>query len=199
MNIDHRPLKRLFAAAALGLLLPAFGAAPKSLFAQTDRQTAIEGWPAGSRRLLGAMIEKYGIPQRLNVVEAVWYDNGPWRKTVVHRDSASRFWGIKDKDYLEQFIRYQVPADKAGSLKLFGKRLEIEGAVGELSSRSASEGMNYMALNLAHEIVTGARSVEDARDFYLKTEELSRAGKSSPYLEGFLFTVEANGNAFRPE
>jgi hypothetical protein len=47
--------------------------------------------------------------------------------------------------------------------------------------------MNFLALNLVDEIATGARSVEDARDFYSKTARLSKAGKSSAYMEGLLF------------
>ena len=167
-----------------------------SLFA---RETSVEAWPLRSRTLVRALVEEYGIPNRLNEVEVVWYDNGPWRKTVVHRDSWSRLLGIRDNDNLEQIIGYRVPGDKIRSLKRFGRRIEFDKAGGELSSRAESQGLNYMALNLANEIITGTRTVEDARDFYRKTEELSKAGKSSPYLEGFLFTVEPNAKAVRPE
>jgi hypothetical protein len=49
--------------------------------------------------------------------------------------------------------------------------------------------MNILALNLADEIVTDRRSVEDARDFYRETAQLSRSGKTSRYTEGFLFEL----------
>ena len=43
---------------------------------------------------------------------------------------------------------------------------------------------------LAEEIVSGKRGVEDAREFYRKTEELAQSGKSSRYLDGLLFPVD---------
>jgi hypothetical protein len=44
-------------------------------------------------------------------------------------------------------------------------------------------------LNLAHEVVTGAKTVPEAAEFYKKTVSLSSAGKSSLYMEQLLFHV----------
>lgn len=178
--------------AALGLLL-LLGAVPGGPRAQASRETGIAAWPDSSRKLTMALVEKYGIPNRLNEVEAVWYDCGPWRRIVVHRDSWSRILGIREKNYLEQTIRYRVPYDKIASLKRFDKWIDFDEAGGELTSRAENESFNYMAFNLADEIVNGKRSVKEARDFSRRTEELAKAGKSSPYLEGFLFAREAGG------
>ncbi|MFI5350028.1 MAG: hypothetical protein ACHQ2Z_10825 [Elusimicrobiota bacterium] len=183
-----------------GLVTFVLAAAPAGLFAGTRaavansaraRQTTIEGWPERSRALTYALVEEYGLPGRLNEFAVVWYGNGPWRRTVVHRDSWSPVLGIRDHDNLEQTIVYRVPPKKLRSLKKFGKRLEFDAAAGELSVRSSSEGLNYMALNLANDIINETRTVGDARDFYRKTEELSKTGKSSPYLEGIMFEVNA--------
>ena len=54
--------------------------------------------------------------------------------------------------------------------------------------------MNFLALNLADEIATGKRSVEEARDFYARVETLSRAGKSSAYTENLLFPSPADSD-----
>ena len=74
-------------------------------------------------------------------------------------------------------------------LKRFDARLEVSAIRGQLSARSESETTNFLVVNLADEIITNARGVKDARDFYSKTVRLSKAGKWSPYLDRFLFPI----------
>lgn len=150
-------------------------------------ETVIQKWPEGARATAREMISKYGEPNRFSEGALVWIDNGPWRKTVVYRNAWPHFLGRRDKDYLEQTIAYRVPAEKIEDLKRFDRRLEINESRGQLSSRSESEAMNFLALNLADEIVTDKRDVDDARDFMAKTESLAASGKTSPYTKGFLF------------
>jgi hypothetical protein len=150
-------------------------------------EDAIRKWPEAARVTALAMIAKYGRPTRYSKDALVWIDNGPWEKTVVYRGAWPHFVGRKNKDYLEQTIAYRVPAGKIDELKRFDRRLEVNESRSQLSARSESEPMNFLALNLAHEIVMDRSSVEDARDFYVKTERLSKAGKSSRYMDGLLF------------
>jgi hypothetical protein len=165
--------------------------------AQTP-EIAIKEWPDYARSTARAMIEKYGEPNRFSDEALVWYNNAPWQKTVVYREAWPHFAGMRDKDYLVQTIAYQVPSEKVDALKRFDMRLDVDQTAGELSSRSESESMNFLALNLADEIINDRRSVEDARDFYQETDELSASGKSSPYLQGFLFELQ-NDRSSSPE
>jgi len=152
-------------------------------------------WPEGARATAREMISKYGEPNRFSEGALVWIDNGPWQRTVVYRNAWPHFLGRKDKDYLEQTIAYRVPAEKIEDLKRFDRRLEINQSRGQLSSRSESEALNFLALNLADEIVNDKRGVDDARDFMAKTESLSRSGKTSRYTQGFLFPHRAEPQA----
>ena len=165
----------------------------KSETAQTP-EMAIKDWPQLAQSTARVMIEKYGQPNRFDEEALVWDNNGPWQKTVVHRDAWPHFAGMPDKDYLEQTISYQVPDDKVDAIKRFDSRLDIEQRAGELSSRSESESMNFLALNLADDIVNDKRSVDEARDFYRETVELSKSGKSSRYLDGFVFELHNDTN-----
>lgn len=62
---------------------------------------------------------------------------------------------------------------------------------GELSAQCDKEEMNLLALNLAHDIITGKRTVADARAFYAKTAMAFKLGdKSSPYVQGLMFQPE---------
>jgi hypothetical protein len=163
--------------------------------AQTP-ESVIKDWPDRARGLARVMIEEYGRPDRFTRDALVWYDNGPWRRTVVYRRAWPHYLWLRDKDYLEQTIGYQVPKDKVNALKRFNRSLDVYPVSEELSSRSESESMNFLALNLADEIVNGTRSVEDARSFYNRTVRLSESGKSSGYLSGFLFEVHNDRSVF---
>lgn len=145
-------------------------------------EKTIRKWPQASRAAARAMLAKYGRPQSYTGDELIWLDNGSWDKTVVYRGSA---------DCVEQTVRYQVPAEKVNDLKRFDRRLSVSEPGGLLSSRAGSERMNILALNLADEIVTGKRTVEDARGFYAKTVKLSEAGKSSSYTKKLMFPARA--------
>ncbi len=51
------------------------------------------------------------------------------------------------------------------------------------------EEMNYLALNLMHEIVSGKRTVEEARKFYAETAAGFTLSRPSPYTRGLLFSL----------
>ena len=150
-------------------------------------ETVIRSWPPSSRAVASAMIARYGKPLRFGESALTWYNNGPWQRTVVHRNSWPHGLGDQDRNFLEQAVSYNVPNDKSDDLKRFDPRIEADAVAMELSSRSESEDLNFLALNLAHEIITERRGVEDARHFHLNTARLSMAGKGTSYLEGLLF------------
>jgi len=152
-------------------------------------ETAIKEWPENLKTLAKSLIERYGAPSTIEEKELVWSDNGPWRRTVLSKEGFTQSTMGKSRDHLEQAISYKVPSGKAAEIKRFDKRIEVNEAANELSSRADSESMNYLALNLADDIVKGQRSVQGARVFYQKVKMLERAGKSSPYLDGLIFTV----------
>ncbi len=161
------------------------GAKTNSVESGATAETIIKRWPGIARITAEAMIEKYGEPQRVWKLSLVWFNNGPWEKTVVYGDASPE--QAKKGFYLEQSIGYKVPDDKIQALTDFDKGISVDKAQGELSARSDTESMNYLALRMADDIITGKRTVADARDFYAKTRELSMAGKTSPYLGGLLF------------
>lgn len=146
-------------------------------------------WPDEARLLARSMIARYGRPDETGPDAFVWYLNGPWKKTIVHRAAWPHYAYQRDKDYLETVIGYAVPEDKVQELARFDTRLDVDPAQAELSARGASESENYLLLNLADEIIRGKKDVDEARDFQTRAMRLSAAGKASGYLNGFLFDV----------
>jgi hypothetical protein len=176
-------------AAAVGILgLCALGAAA----AVKTPESVIERWPGRPRSEARVLIAKYGEPSNFDDNSLVWYKNGPWQKTVVYRQAPRGILGFHSNDILEQTIAYLVPDGKIPEVKRFDGRIRFDKANGQLSSVSESENLNYLALNLVDEIVTDKRNADEARDFYRKTMRLTESGKTSAYLDGFLFPLPAD-------
>lgn len=152
------------------------------------------GWPEKPRLVARVMIEKYGQPDEIAEGHLIWKDNGPWKRTIVHREEIKHDWPIAHTDLLEQTVNYKVPAEKFSDLARFDGSVIAERTKGELSARCDKEEANFLALNLAQEVIEGRKSVKEARAFYEKTIQMMLAGKSSEYLEKLLFTP-ASGDA----
>lgn len=187
-------LVAIMIAAAMGGRKPySVGITADGLESAQTPEISIRGWPEFARSTALMLIEEYGEPDQFNQQALVWYYNGPWQQTDVFRDAGVRHSAMRANDYVKQAVSYQVPAGKIAALKRFNKGLGIDTVRGEMSFQSESENMNFLALNLAEEIAANKRSVEDARAFYIKTRRLAGEGKSSPYLQRFLFAIpEAN-------
>jgi|CXWL01.1.fsa_nt_gi hypothetical protein len=158
-----------------------------------DVDSIIANWPKDVKAQAAMLIERYGKPSTVDAMELSWNNNGPWKKTVLHRDGFTQSMLGRDRDHLEQTIVYKVPEDKIADLQRFDKRLEVDQAAGELTSHADSESMNYLALNLANDIVTGQRNVQAARTFYQRVKMFEKVGKTSPYLNGFVFALDGSG------
>jgi len=59
----------------------------------------------------------------------------------------------------------------------------VERTAGEVSARCHDEQANFLALNLMHDIVTGARTVDEARGYYAKEFLDARRKRPTPYME----------------
>lgn len=153
-------------------------------------ERVIQGWPQESQQAARAVIEKYGEPELAGDQMLVWRNNGPWKGTIVHRESVRHNFPLPHNDVLEQSISYSVPVEKVAELAQFDGSLLVDRTKGLLIARHDREAANYIALNLANEIIEGKKSVEEARRFFGKTLQEIDAGRSSKYAEGFLFRLK---------
>lgn len=179
-------------AAGLGLLAllswpaarPALAAPPRS------PQAVVRTWPPRERAVARALLAKYGRPAQFDRSRLAWFDKGVWKSTIVYRRSPGLPPKAPDTEFLRQTVGYIVPSGKLAELERFDSRLAVSPTAGELSFISDSEGTNLLGLNLADEIVTGRRSVSDAREFFARTERLEASGKTSPYVKKLRFAVD---------
>ncbi len=159
----------------------------------------IATWDDIPRKAARTMIGRYGPPNEATPSRLIWFNNGPWKRTIVYRDEVPHNFPKPHTDVLEQFIDYQVPVEKFSELAAYDGSVVPERTKGELSARCDMEEMNFLALNLAHDIVTGARTVEDARREYAEQAMAFMLRHPAPYTEGLRFDVPHGGTADRDE
>ncbi len=151
------------------------------------------GWPAKQQETATLMISKYGQPSVVGDRMLAWYGTGPFVHTILARDGVPHNFPMPHVDYLTQTVKHRVPADRLDDLFEYDGSVWYHRTRGELSAQCDVEEMNYLALNLAHDVVTGKRSAADARAFYARTAMAFKQGdKSSPYVRGLIFAQEPN-------
>jgi hypothetical protein len=153
----------------------------------------LASWPEKQRETANMLIGKYGQPTVLGDGMIAWFNTGPFVTTVLMRDAQPHNFPMPHVDYLTQTIKHTVPAGKLDELYQYDGSVWFHRTRGELSAQCDVEAMNFLALNLAHDIITGKRSVSDARAFYARTAMAFKQGdRSSPYVTGLIFPTEPN-------
>lgn len=157
--------------------------------AATDHKTVdqiISSWKSKPQEVARKMIAKYGQPHEATEMRLIWHNNGPWKHTILVNEEIPHNFPKPHTDMLFQAVNYRVPADKFDELAEYDGSVIVERTKGEIAARCDMEEANFLALNLANDIVTGKKSVGDARKFYA---EAMREMKHPEYKQGFLFQV----------
>lgn len=158
-------------------------------------QRLIADWPPMSVKAAQQTLDKYGPPHEALASRLIWYNNGPWKRTIVYRDEVLHNFPAPHTDVIEQFIDYQVPVEKFGELAAFDGSVIVERTKGEVSARCDMEAANILALNLMHDIVTGKHSAAKAREIYSEVTGAYVLNQPAPYAEKFQFTVPSSATA----
>ena len=161
----RRLLLRAVAAAGAGMLtgfpMPGTASTQPDQAAVAD---LIRDWPQAAKGAAEEMLRKYGVPQEATATHLRWQDNRPWTRTVVHRAAVEHDFPAKHMDALEQVVPYRVPLNFFEALATFNGSLVADRTRGELTARCDREETNILALNLAHDIIRGQKTVAQARE-----------------------------------
>jgi hypothetical protein len=155
--------------------------------AEVERMT--QGWPKASRQAIKFMTDKYGAPAAVTADMAVWGKTGPWKRTVVFRNEVPHKFPMPHTDVMQQWLDYKAPPSMYDELAQYDGSVVLERTAGEMSARCDKEGANFLAVNLAHEVATGKRSVEDARKKYGEQIMAMMAKRPAPYTERVMFNT----------
>lgn len=170
--------------------MPARAAQPRMNMDQMERIMA--AWPMASKEAAMFMTKQYGPPAAMTPEMAVWGRTGPWKRTVVYAREYAHEFPMHHTDVMQQWVDYKASAAMYDDLAEYDGSVVLERTSGEMSARCDKEGANFLALNLAHEIVTGKRTVEDARKIYGEQIMAMKAMRPAPYTERLLFGTMAN-------
>lgn len=163
-----------------------------------DARGVIANWPEASREAAQLVIDKYGDPSEATDTQLIWHRPGPWKRMVASKAYHRHDFPAPHIDAVESVIDYRVPPEKFTALARFDGSVIVERTAGEVSARCHDEEANFLALNLMHDIVTGERDVEDARNYYAKEFADYRRKKPTPYMQGLRF-APADGGAADPD
>ena len=160
---------------------------------EADVKRIIESWPASQKNVARQMIAKYGLPNEATPTQLFWYQNLPWKRTELSRDVVAHNWPAPHSDFLTQVIDYRVPPEMTHLITMFDGSIIVDRTRGEVAARCDSEAANVLGLNMVHELVTGKRTVEEARQISTENTVAYNLGRSAPYAERLLFDVPKGG------
>lgn len=150
-------------------------------------QKHIAAWPEKIRQLAARLITKYGVPAEATDRQLTWYSNGAWKRTTLYREEIQHNFAHPHKDVLEQTVSYRVPPDKIAALAAFNGSVVVNRTRGEISSTSDGEDTNFLALNVADDVVRGERDVEQARAYFAQIIRARMIREPEPYLQTLKF------------
>lgn len=158
--------------------------------AHLDKMT--NGWPKASREAIQFMHKKYGAPAAMTNDMVIWGKTGPWKRTVVFKAEVPHNFPGPHTDVMQQWVDYKASASTYSDLAKYDGSVVLERTAGEASARCDKEAANFLALNLADEIVRGKMTVTAARMKYGEQIMAMKAGKSAPYTEKLMFTASGD-------
>ena len=185
------------AAGAMAVTVALIGATPargqdagmKPMMMKVDKGMVdgiVAGWKAMPREVARTIIAKYGLPNEASANRLIWVGNGPWKWTELVNEEIQHDFPKPHKDMLYQAIAWKVGSDKFDELAAYDGSVIVERTKGELGARCDKEEANFLAINLAHGIISGKLSVDGARKMY--TEAVGEM-KHKEYMTGFRFQM----------
>ncbi len=155
----------------------------------------LTSWPAASRAAVEETISKYGQPDRISEDEMAWMNKGVWKKICITKRETKHSFPVEHTDMMESTINYKVPPGKMDDLGQFDGSITFDRTQGTMSARCDKEANNILALNLAHEIVTGKLTVRQARVAFANIAKEKMNGGNPNYMQKLLFTPASQNTA----
>jgi hypothetical protein len=157
----------------------------------SEVRSIISNWMAEPKMNAEKMIRKYGQPNEATDTQITWWHNGPWKWTKIENVEIPHDFPMPHHDMMQQAINWRVSPSMFDALAKYDGSVIVERTRGEVSARCDKEEANFLALNLAHDIVTNRRNVQQARAFYAQTIKQMKAmrldAQHRPYVKGFIF------------
>ena len=159
---------------------------------KTMMMADVNGWPEASKMAVKEITDKYGKPDGVTKDELIWMNKGVWKKICINKKESKHSFPIEHTDMMQTSISYKVPMDVMDELGKFDGSVTFDRTQGIMSARCDKEGNNFLALNLANDIITGKKSVEEARKAYGDIVKEKMNGANPVYMQKLTFATQEN-------
>ena len=149
-------------------------------------------WPEASRMAVEEITAKYGAADIMSDHVFIWMNKGIWKKICVDRMESKHSFPIEHTDMMETTISYKVPVYFMEELGRFDGSLTFDRTQGTMSARCDKEANNFLALNLAHDILTSKKTVAQARTAYGDIVKQKMNGGNPLYMQKLTFSPQEN-------
>jgi hypothetical protein len=147
-------------------------------------------WNDEQQSVVRGLMEKYGQPDEFTENLLIWRERDQWHEILASKNGDRHEFPFPHTDFVESSTRYRLPAGKACDLAEFDGSVSFRRTEGLISARCHDEEANFLALNLADDIVHGRRSVDEARQAYVDAMIDYRSGQQVPYMQRLHFPKE---------
>ena len=148
----------------------------------------LNAWGTEPRASAQRLMEQYGEPDEISKSMLIWRDTPDgWKRTELSDEPTLHKFPAEHNDFLKQVIDYKVPIGMFSTLAAFDGSIGADRTRGEMSARCGGTSMNLVAINLAHDIITGRRSVDLARREYTRVYKAYQDGERPEYTQSFQF------------
>lgn len=158
----------------------------------TNEMPGMTTWPEASRKAVEEITAKYGNADDVTTEELVWRNKGPWKKICITKNETKHSFPIEHTDMMTTTIEYAVPADKMDDLGKFDGSITFDRTQGTMSARCDVEANNFLALNLANDVVRGKKSAEQARNAFAEIVKQKMNGGNPEYMQKLGFAPHSN-------
>lgn len=159
---------------------------------ENDDLADVSDWNKSSQMAVDEITQKYGQPNGVTADELIWTNAGIWKKITVTKMESKHSFPVEHTDMMQTTIMYNVPEDKMDELGMFDGSVTFDRTQGTMSARCDLEANNFLALNLANDIVTNKKSVEQARKAYGDIIKQKMSGESPEYMGKLTFSSQPN-------
>lgn len=166
---------------------------------QLSLQQVTANWNETARTAARKMFDKYGAPQEVTANRLVWRDNRPWKSTTVINQEVPHNFPVAHTDVLEQTLAFDVPVEKFSELAQFDGSVTAERTSGELSGHCDQEASNFIALNLANDLIAGKVTVEQARQRLTELVQAVKDGQQPAYATDIRFSLPVSTRTGDPD
>ncbi|HTX23177.1 MAG TPA: hypothetical protein VMD03_00840 [Steroidobacteraceae bacterium] len=156
------------------------------------------GWPAATRKLAAELVAKYGRPRGTTGHELIWGASGSWTRMVLYRVGVKHNFPRPHEDVLEQAVNYRVPVEKIADLITYNGSLIVDRTRGELAAHCDSEAQNTIAINIADDIVTGNRTVDEGLAYHAQLVRAMETHVAESYPEKLKFKIRSSAQTADP-